>query len=459
MNEAFYISSILKEIEIKFDYGCYEKWTDAEFKILSESIFEKTAISISPHTLKRLFGKVKYKEEYNPQQATKDALAKFLDFENWCTYLKVQKSKQVIQTETSNPQLIIVNENLKDNKETIPCVNNRKRYKRKLLPLGILFIVIVLVIILIVASKNKGQIKKVSFVANTTTGIAPLTINFKYNADTNDSLYVDFGYTNPQLKYQITHLDRNKKQIYHCFQIPGVYNVYLKTQKEILAKECIVVQSTQWICFYHCEGNYLNSKLLSEYSSNTSLYRFWLDNQLVDTIHDGFLYLPPNSFKIFGIQPKQIFYLEYRYIKRFHIDCDNFSYEIKFKNTEQMGGITCYDSRFAILGKNTNILVGLVEEGCQSWATLRISEKIFKGEYDDLSKISGKLNNWNILKVQVCEKKIIILLNEKEIYKGEYKESLQSINGLSCNFKGSGCVDYIMLTDNHQKIIYREDFN
>jgi hypothetical protein len=65
-------------------------WTDNEFRKLRILIYEDTSISISHQTFKRLFGNVKYKEVYTTQPATKDALAKFLNYADWDAFRRDQ---------------------------------------------------------------------------------------------------------------------------------------------------------------------------------------------------------------------------------------------------------------------------------------------------------------------------------------------------------------------------------
>ena len=89
MTDRYYINIIIRKIEKKLNWKKVSLWTDNEFKKLSLLILEETSISISPQTLKRLFGKVKYKDDYTTQPATKDALARFLGYQTGMHSLKI----------------------------------------------------------------------------------------------------------------------------------------------------------------------------------------------------------------------------------------------------------------------------------------------------------------------------------------------------------------------------------
>lgn len=59
------------------------KWSDANYIVLSEAVTRETKIYISKNTLKRVFGKLKTNESYHPQITTLNALAIFVGYLNW----------------------------------------------------------------------------------------------------------------------------------------------------------------------------------------------------------------------------------------------------------------------------------------------------------------------------------------------------------------------------------------
>jgi len=87
------LSKCLKKIERKLNWVASEQWQQKHFESLSELIFEKNKVRLSPLTLKRLWGKTKY--DSNPSASTLDALARFLDYENWIDYQSHQKRKGI----------------------------------------------------------------------------------------------------------------------------------------------------------------------------------------------------------------------------------------------------------------------------------------------------------------------------------------------------------------------------
>ena len=61
MDDTLYIKICLKLVEEKLGWKGHESWTDQDYRRLSDMISEKTEIQISHNTLKRLYGKFKYK--------------------------------------------------------------------------------------------------------------------------------------------------------------------------------------------------------------------------------------------------------------------------------------------------------------------------------------------------------------------------------------------------------------
>jgi len=75
------IEKAKKLYETRTGWGDSTAWTNRDFIALSEKIQERTEVSISHVTLKRVWGKVKY--DSLPYAHTLDTLVQFLGYENW----------------------------------------------------------------------------------------------------------------------------------------------------------------------------------------------------------------------------------------------------------------------------------------------------------------------------------------------------------------------------------------
>src|SRR5688572_2669935 len=79
--DAWYLDQCLKQIESKLGWGPHSEWTNYDFEKLSETISEETGVTLSLSTLKRLWGRVTYKNV--PALNTLNTLARFAGYDDW----------------------------------------------------------------------------------------------------------------------------------------------------------------------------------------------------------------------------------------------------------------------------------------------------------------------------------------------------------------------------------------
>src|ERR1700761_1912749 len=72
------IQHLLQTIERQLDWGAADAWQSRDFDKLNQLILEKTGVSLSASTLKRVWGRVQY--GHAPSAVTLDALARFAGF-------------------------------------------------------------------------------------------------------------------------------------------------------------------------------------------------------------------------------------------------------------------------------------------------------------------------------------------------------------------------------------------
>src|SRR6056297_3196151 len=167
--EREYIKRCLELVVKKLQWGDSVDWTNSDFINLSKIIYEKTNISISHATLKRVFGKQKTdsKEQYNPQIDTKDALVKLIGYKDWIDFkdkIDVSDAEEVSHRKKNSSTFIT---------------------RRKVIN-AILFLLLIGLIFLIYYHQtnivNKKKIlSKISFSINKTEGDVPLNIVINYD--------------------------------------------------------------------------------------------------------------------------------------------------------------------------------------------------------------------------------------------------------------------------------------
>jgi hypothetical protein len=427
MNDRYYINIIIRKIEKKLSWKKVFLWTDNEFKKLSILIYEDTSISISPQTLKRLFGKVKYKEVYTTQPATKDALAKFLNYDDWDAFVRDQAHSI---------------------SRYISLISNRLSIRHRRRNILIVFTAVVIIsasVLIIYFIKDKS----VTFYAENVTGVVPHTVSIHLDLSKygNKEIWLDFDQNEAENSANMELLDKHMTLINHCFETPGFYNVRLLSKGKVLGSAKIHVLSEGWTSYYFNDDNFILRKFV-----------FGLEKRVSDNVAEGILYISPKKLNDKGLNGNTVYYLEHLLYKDFNVSADSCLLEVKYKNSSDIGGISCYDVEFRIIGENGLASVMLVQKGCYRWSEITIGEKQLNGKYNDLSHLSADLSSWNTMKISVNNHKASIINNSDTIYKADYSQLLGMIKGIRFITKGSGAFDYVKLYDNRGELHFDDNF-
>ena len=100
ITEDNFLQTCLARIEEKLGWGSSQLWVNQDFENLSEKIEEATGVQLSVTTLKRIWGKVKYKSK--PTITTLNALAGFIGFQHWRAF----KQSLCITTEERHENIV-----------------------------------------------------------------------------------------------------------------------------------------------------------------------------------------------------------------------------------------------------------------------------------------------------------------------------------------------------------------
>lgn len=79
--DAVLLDKVKRMIEVELGWGDSARWINQDFIALSKRMYDKTGHSLSPITLKRLWGKVNY--DGLPQAYTLNTLANFVGYDSW----------------------------------------------------------------------------------------------------------------------------------------------------------------------------------------------------------------------------------------------------------------------------------------------------------------------------------------------------------------------------------------
>ena len=294
-----------------------------------------------------------------------------------------------------------------------------------------------------------GKSKNVSFHAENVTGIVPHTVSFHLNISNfkNSDVYLDFDENEAEKGSEGELLAKNLTYINHCFESPGFYNVKLLSDDNILASTKIHVLSEGWSSYYFNNDNF-----------NLRKFVFGLEQKVQEVGNEGMLYISPTELNNKGFNGNTVYYLEHLLYKDFHVSADSCAFEVRYRNSSEIGGISCFDVEFRIIGENGLASVMLVQKGCSRWSEITIGEKHLNGKFNDLTFLSSDLSSWNTLKILTFNNKAFIINNLDTIFTTSYNQMLGQIKGIRFVTKGSGAFDYVRLYNQQGDLLYNDNF-
>lgn len=428
MNEFNYIEEIEKEIEKKLYSKSIVSWTDNDYKKLSQLILDETNISISHQTLKRLFGKVKYKEIYTPQFATKNALALFLGYKDWQHFVNLHFQNK-------------------------PRSYDANIYQKIKITRKMVFIfcgLVVLIMIVVHSIRHAGQKENpIVFFTKNVSGTIPYTVSFQYDISKikNQDVFIDLDQKEIEDSLKFEKLDTDRKLINHCFESPGFYNVRLLIDGKVRASAKVHVRAKDWISYYFNNDNFALRKFVFEF-----------ENKIKDQEQDSLLYISPKDINDQGFKSNTVYYLEHLLYKDFALSADSSELKVKYKNSPADGGISCYDVEFRIIGENGIVSVMLVQKGCYRWSEVTVGEVHRNGKFNDLTKLSSEMASWNTIRIICKNNKSLVVNGNDTIFSSEYKMPIGSIKGIRLVTKGSGAFDYVRLLNSKGEIKFEDNF-
>jgi hypothetical protein len=427
--ESDYIAICLKMIEERCEWGSIEKWRNRNFQELSLRLSLKSNIQISPGTLKRVFGKVKTHYDYEPQQATKDALVIYLDFKHWADF-KTQMNPGFSQ----KPPVL----SFQDKSDNLPYPNSKRPWiKSKIVfILSVLVIVMVATMVLIgISNSEKGQ---VGFYGSNLIGKAYHTAYFHLNIPEGKQSYIlDTGDGNTYAVQQ------GISTMSNYYMLPEHYGVKLLRNEKVVGDTTVYLSTYGWEAYV----NEIDEKP-RYYPIKESLF-----------LSGGSMRTSPADIHASGVDTIQIYWVHFVNMQDYNCDGDNFSLETTLKNQDDIVAVRCNHIKIDVIGENGRISVYFVKKGCEQWVDLIFSEVQMTGKKNELTMFGQDFSEWRDIVVSSEGKKVQVYYSGKLIFEARYQNPLGRIIGLKYSFTGSGAVQKIQLTDQKaNKISYNRDF-
>lgn len=409
------ILKLLLIIEQQLDWGDAADWQGKDFENLNELILEKTKVSLSASTLRRIWGRVEY--NHLPSGTTLDTLSQFAGFESWRSYLK-QNKKPV----TAPPAPL---------SQAANQVNSRFK-----ISWAIGAAVIICLLAFYSFHKKEPVIKpeKFSFSSRSVTRGIPNSVIFDYNATAalpTDSVFVQQSWDDRARAA----VDKNLRQYTSVYYKPGVYHAKLVINNKVVKEHLLVIPTTNWLGLIGNQPipDYINNKLFI--SKDSMQLR-------VDAIRRKNISFEP--------QPPTV---EYYNVGNFTpVPLRDFSFDTEVRNDYHDGAAACQFMEVLLFTDNVPVIVQLSAKGCVSDLRLLNGRYFVSGKNTDLSGFGTDLSHWVKISCRSVAGKIQYLVNDKLVFQSELPLYNENIVGIGYRFQGTGSVRKINLTGHHQTV-------
>ena len=404
------IDSLIRLVAQKFNRGKAKNWQNKDFDDLSLAIRNKTKVTISPSTLKRIFGKVSTPNRYYPQKATLEALKNYTGYE-----FQQPQANSMLKPYKINKKLFWL---------AIPLV---------LTCLGIIY-----------SAKSFKNISdnqvKASIELVTIDGKNPATVFLRYDTPvTEDSLFLNFGDG-----YKPEYIVEGKKEISRYYRYPGNFNITIEKNGQVISDTLkIKIETNGW-------------EALAYYFDQQYKERFY-PIIIKESYKNNALFYSTSELSKFGIDTSRIVVMRLDNYFSNQNNADSFIFNTSIKRASYWPALRCYGMEIIVAGEKGDISFKFVQPGCSKWASCQISEKIINGDSKEVTLLGIDFSEFKNIQIRNLDQTVSLIVDEQEIITDTYKNSIGNICGISYVFHGNGSVDYTFLQVG-DSVIVNKDF-
>jgi hypothetical protein len=419
--ENIKLQLLLNCIEMQLEWGPSLNWQGKDFERLNQLILDKTKVSLSSSTLRRLWGKVEY--QHQPSTTTLDTLSQFAGFADWRAFTKQHRSSSGASAAISKHHNITAHKHL--------------------------WVIMFVSLIGVAAAgysiykwHNSQEIAKATnndylFNSKPVTRDIPNSIVFTYDthAAPNDSVYIQQSWDNNRR----TKVDRALHYHTSIYYRPGFYRAKLIVGKQVVKEHPIIIATHKWLGLIAQGGGvpiYLNKKdFVKKHELNLSLadltrmHSERLSNTATLEIYNV------GNFAPTGLR--------------------GFSFRAAIRSNISNLGDRCHYMNIVLISDGVPIVIPLSEPGCVSELNLFNGQAKVSGKLADLSGFAADLNKWTDVTCKEEKNSIMFFINNKLAYQAELPKKALHIIGIGFIMQGGGNARNIVLTSN-QHTVFKE---
>lgn len=437
-----------QKIETLLNWGPMEQWTNNDFEVLSERIAEATTITLSPTTLKRVWGRVAYASQ--PSTTTLDALAAFAGYEHW-------RSFRALETKTTAKEVVVTPPEMKTPTEVkvgeIKSTPSSSPWKRYAWLAGVTVLVVVSLLLCLPrlgagAERQAGASAPaaaplpidpadyhLSF-RPVTTGV-PNSVVFNYEATKApvDSVYLQQSWDRRRREK----LDREGDTHTSIYYLPGYYRTKLVIGNQVVTERELFLRVDEWVAA-------VNLKPVPVYLP------------LAEVHQNGRLAITKEQLTELGLslQPEPPNTVLTHVGKLEGLRSDDFNFSTRLRHDYATGAAACQHARVLLLLKNSAIIIPLSAPGCVADLQLLAGGQSFDGRKTDLSAFGVVGETWLDLSCAGQGGLLTFSINGQRIFQVESEEDPKEIVGIRYEFSGMGSVDELRFGNSSGEIWVEE---
>lgn len=435
--EEYFIDKCKEQIEQKTGWGNSTDWTHQDFTELSEKIYQHTRVSLSPTTLKRLWGKVKY--ESLPTVNTLNTLAHFAGYENWREFKLKNANGNGQTTAHSIPiQPLIDSPAVTQSPAATPRLRKRS--------MGVLALVPILFLggwaaIRTFSKPNKLSLSPdaFSFSSKPVAKGIPNSVVFTYDATAapNDSVYIQQSWD----ERRRVKVSKDQHQHTSVYYQPGYFRAKLVVNNQIVKEHDLFIPSEGWVAS--------------------------VDQNPVP------VYFPEKEARQNGVLSVPVFLLEashipmqpqapivtFRNVQDFKgLRSDNFTFETEIRNDYKQGSAVCQFAQIMLLLENDVMLFPFSNLGCIGELYVNIADQSANSKTSDLSGFGSDMSQWTQFRCEARDKKVRLFVNGKKAFETTFTNPAARIVGIHYGFQGTGSVNYTRLSRANGEVVFEDNF-
>ena len=405
----------LHQIEQQLGWGSVETWSGADFEALSDRILAATGVRLSPTTLKRVWGRIRYAG--SPSPTTLDTLAAFAGYDNWRS---LPATAQPLPAST-------------DSAPSAPLrTDSRFRLHPGFWLVGAAGIAAVLALVLIGAHDSTPPPLDPADFRFATRPVArgiPNSVVFDYDATAapTDSVYIQQSW-DARRRTPVSRTGRHHTAMYYE---PGFFLAKLVVGSQVVRETPLFIPSEAWVVTAYPAGSdipvYFNPDSLQTADAEWSLTPERLRRSGVELQP----YLPRVRFSYVDTFERWTSH---------HLDLS-----AEFRHSLFGGAAVCQYTRLIVLLENDAIIVPLSQPGCVAELALYAPGVRRSGAGADLSAFGTDLREWTHLALHSREGHLQIHLNNKTVFADSLTGPPKPLVGLRLEFTGTGAIRTLRL--------------